>query len=384
MTIFFYAFSFYGLLHLYIYFKITSTFSLPYWIMIPLFMIFFFMTLSPALLHRFALRKPLRASRVFGYIVYLWMSVVFFFFMQVLVLEAYKLLLYLAHSVLNKDVSGYTPDPVLSLFIPFSCALILTLYGYIEARNLRTERLTLTTSKLPPGLNKLTIAQLSDLHLGLFVRETLLNQVVEVIEKVKPDIIVSTGDLIDMDLNHVETLIERLNTVSARMGKFASLGNHEIFLGIQNSVRFVENAGFTILRNRGITVQNILNIAGVDDPLAEHMHESPAQTPVREKDVLSGLPRDLFTVLLKHRPDISRDSLGSYDLQLSGHTHKGQLFPANIFIQLFLHPHSTGLVRLLNGSHLYVSRGVGTTACPVRFFSPPEIAIIEIVKSKAV
>ncbi len=382
MKLFVSVFSLYGLLHLYLYVKITSAFTLPLRIRIPLFILFVFMTISPVLIHRFAPRKPLGLSRLFGYIGYLWMSVVFFFFIQVILIEAYNFLLYLAQTLFTKDLWEYSLVPPLSLYIPFFNASLLTMYGYYEARRLKTERLTILTPKLPAEWNKLTIVQLSDFHLGLFVREHMLKQVADVVKKVEPDIIVSSGDLVDMDLHHFETLTEQLKTLPARLGKFASLGNHEVFLGIKNSESLIKRAGFSVLRNRGITIHNTVTIAGIDDSLAEYIQENPEKSPAREQDVLSGLPRDIFTILLKHRPDINRDSLGLYDLQLSGHTHKGQVFPANIFIQLFLHPHSTGFVKLYKGSSLYVSRGIGTTACPVRFFSPPEITIFDIVRSK--
>jgi predicted MPP superfamily phosphohydrolase len=116
-----------------------------------------------------------------------------------------------------------------------------------------------------------------------------------------------------------------------------------------------------------------MNIAGVDDPAR------PYRTLKNdfEKALLSTLPRDGFTLYLKHQPVIDPSTLGLFDLQLSGHTHKGQIFPFNLATKLFYSMHS-GLTELGKGSLLYVSRGSGTWGPPVRFLSPPEVTLIEL------
>jgi predicted MPP superfamily phosphohydrolase len=96
--------------------------------------------------------------------------------------------------------------------------------------------------------------------------------------------------------------------------------------------------------------------------------------------VLAGLPAGLFILLLKHRSDVEEDSLGLFDLQLSGHTHKGQIFPMHL-ATMFLFKHHTGFIELSKGSAIYVSRGTGTAGPPVRFLSAPEVTIIDIVAS---
>ncbi|MCK5093182.1 MAG: metallophosphoesterase, partial [Spirochaetes bacterium] len=100
-----------------------------------------------------------------------------------------------------------------------------------------------------------------------------------------------------------------------------------------------------------------------------------------ERDLLKGLPDDRFTLLLKHRPVIDEQSLGLFDLQLSGHTHKGQIFPFGLAVAYFF-PHISGMAELskgAKGSKLYTNRGTGTWGPPFRFLSPPEVTIIEIL-----
>ena len=101
-----------------------------------------------------------------------------------------------------------------------------------------------------------------------------------------------------------------------------------------------------------------------------------------EKDLLSGLPKDKFTLFLKHRPDVEKSAVGLFDLQLSGHAHKGQIFPWTLLVRLVF-PQIAGLYDLSSGSSLYVSRGSGTWGPPIRFLAPPEVTIIDIVPGES-
>jgi len=99
---------------------------------------------------------------------------------------------------------------------------------------------------------------------------------------------------------------------------------------------------------------------------------------VSEKELLSRFSREKFTLLLKHRPLVDEDAIGLFDLQLSGHAHKGQIFPFSIITKL-IYPNHAGLLKLEKNSRLYVSRGSGTWGPPIRFLSPPEVTLIELV-----
>ena len=190
-----------------------------------------------------------------------------------------------------------------------------------------------------------------------------------------PDILVSTGDLVDGQINDLPGLAELLREINPRYGKFAITGNHEFYAGLNHAMDFTERAGFTILRGEGITITGLINIVGVDDPAGKRYGLLKG---VVEKELLSGLPPEKFTLFLKHRPLLDRDALGLFDLQLSGHTHKGQIFPLSLVTRLS-YPADSGSLVLLNKSHLYVSRGVGTWGPPIRFLAPPEVTVIEIL-----
>ncbi|MBI4654455.1 MAG: metallophosphoesterase [Nitrospirae bacterium] len=312
----------------------------------------------------------------------MWLSVLLIFCIIAFSIDVSNLLIRIGGFIFEKDMSKVIIYPSQAFTVSVVHAIALTIYGYIKAKGLPVERLTIKTTKLPEGINKLIIAHISDLHLGIILRGERLEKVLKVIESEKPDIIVSTGDILDAEINHVDYLTERLNIVNARLGKFAVTGNHEFYGGIKHSLMFLQNAGFTVLRGEGITVENLINITGVDDPTGRHIKSSGTNpSNVSEKEILSKLPPHLFTILLKHRPRIDDNSLGFFDLQLSGHTHKGQIFPIGIVTKLIYGTHS-GYSKLPGGSAIYVSRGAGTAGPPVRLLALPEITIIEIIREK--
>jgi predicted MPP superfamily phosphohydrolase len=233
----------------------------------------------------------------------------------------------------------------------------------------------LKTSKIPREAGRLKIAQISDVHLGMIVREERLTRILKEVKKADPDIFVSTGDLVDGQINNLSGLAEILGEINPRYGKFAITGNHEFYAGLSQSLLFTKNAGFSVLRGQGLTVAGLINLAGVDDPVGQGfgLHRG-----VSEKELLLGLPREKFTLLLKHRPDLDKSAVGLFDLQISGHTHQGQIFPFRLITRLF-YPYDGGFFHLPNHSYLHVSRGSGTWGPPIRFLAPPEVTIYELI-----
>jgi hypothetical protein len=250
-------------------------------------------------------------------------------------------------------------------------------YGLFEATDIRLERIELASPKITAKSGRIRIVQISDVHLGLIVREGRLSRILARIQEANPDILVSTGDLVDGQLNHLFKEADLLAALDPPLGKIAITGNHEFYAGLQEAVKFTEASGFTLLRHQGMMVGGI-NFVGVDDRAAISFGQEPAKS---ESALLSAQPREVFTILLKHRPDIDPDSLGLFDLQLSGHTHKGQIFPFNLLTWLF-HPQPAGQLTSLKSGFLYLNRGTGTWGPPIRFLAPPEVTIIDLVPAR--
>ncbi|HXX82234.1 MAG TPA: metallophosphoesterase, partial [Thermodesulfovibrionales bacterium] len=303
------------------------------------------------------------------------MGVLFLFFSYSLAADFYRLLIYLGGSIFSRDLSTLRLSPGYAFFLPLGLSLVTSVYGYFEARDIRTERWTLKSPKIPQEVGRLKIVHISDVHLGLIVREERLKKILRKVSAENPDILVSTGDLVDGEVCRLNGLEDLLKEIRPRYGKFAVTGNHEFIAGFENAKCFTENAGFTLLRGEGLTVQGILNIAGVDDPTGKRYG---LVKDISEKALLSNLPQEKFTLFLKHRPLVDKDAKGLFDLQLSGHIHKGQIFPFSIITWLY-YPVNSGKMNLTDNAFMYVSRGAGTWGPPIRFLSPPEVAVIELV-----
>jgi predicted MPP superfamily phosphohydrolase len=170
-------------------------------------------------------------------------------------------------------------------------------------------------------------------------------------------------------------MISALHRIKAPLGKYAVTGNHEYYAGLKQAADFTQKAGFTLLHNNSISIKNGVVITGVDDPTAGDSEKSASET-----ELLARIPDDNFSLLLKHRPEINMDAQQNFNLQLSGHTHQGQIFPFGWLIRLG-YPMGHGLHQTAPDRHIYVSRGTGTWGPPIRVLAPPEITIIDLVPS---
>jgi uncharacterized protein len=365
----------YGTIHFYAFMKAKKALSLGTGPCIFLGLFMLFMVVAPIIVRVSENLGFEPFAKTMAYIGYLWMGLLFLFVIASLFLDALSLTAHLVRMVLNKTLSF----PALSNRQAFMAALTVAVlaagYGFFEALKIRTEHVHITTAKLRETQRPIRIVQISDVHLGVIVREHRLERILSKVRAASPDLLVSTGDLVDGQTDNLAGAMEMLREIRPRYGKFAVMGNHEFYAGNDLSMDFMTQAGFIVLREEARTVENLFNIAGVDDP-AGRGYSLRGRSDVR--DLLSELPEGKFTVLLKHRPIIDENSLGLFDLQLSGHAHKGQIFPFTVLVRLFF-PMISGLYELPSGSLLYVSRGSGTWGPPIRVLSPPEVTVIDVV-----
>jgi predicted MPP superfamily phosphohydrolase len=316
-----------------------------------------------------------RTARSLAYLAYCWMALLFLFFSCSLVIDILNLLIRGSGWLMRMDIASILIMPRIAFFVSVGLALVISVYGYFEALSIGTEQVRIETTKLPAGMDRLTVVQISDVHLGLIVRCDRLRKMLEVVKAAKPDILISSGDLVDAQINHMTGLAELLKDVKPKYGKYAITGNHEYFAGIEKSITFTKECGFRVLRNEAVT-EGPITIVGLNDRTGVRLG---LERPVDEKSLFAAVPRDKFVLLLKHQPLIDQASLGLFDLQISGHTHKGQIFPFTL-LTLLTYPLNAGDYTLGKGSYLHVSRGTGTWGPPIRFLSPPEVTIYEIVK----
>jgi predicted MPP superfamily phosphohydrolase len=380
MSLFFVSFFLaYGSMHVYAYLRARSAlhFGLYSGLGVAFFMLA--MVFAPFLI-RLAEKQGLEhLARVLSFAGYTWLGILFLFFSSSLVLDGYHLLIRIAEIAAQAEYGRLKPSAKIAFYIPLMVSVLIAGYGYHEAKEVRTERITIKTNRIAESVGKLRIVQISDVHLGLIIRQERLKRILSLVKEADPDILVSTGDLVDGQINGLPGLAEMFNEINPRYGKYAITGNHEYYAGFDQSLAFIRKAGFVILRGEAVSIGGVLNIAGIDDPAGRYLGLT---RDVHEKEMLSGLPRESFTLLLKHRPLIDKDADGMFDLQLSGHVHKGQIFPFSIATKLY-YPVDSGLARVAGGSQLYVSRGTGTWGPPIRFLSPPEVTVFELIHEPA-
>jgi len=297
---------------------------------------------------------------------YLWMGGLFLFFTAAASID----ILNLCCSKTSFKISAR------NLFlISATYAITIGTYGYYEARNIVPEHLTIMSDRIPITAGKLRIVQISDVHIGQIVRDDRIKEIISIITAASPDILVSTGDLVDGHQKHFNGLERFFLDLRPRLGKYAILGNHEYYVGVEESEKFMRDAGFKVLKNESFELGGLITIIGVDDSRNRATQEL---NTVIEQRLLESAVKSEFKLFLKHRPVIEKGSVGKFDLQLSGHVHKGQIFPFNVLTWLS-YPVSSGHTLLKQESHLYVSRGTGVWGPPIRFLAPPEITIIDLL-----
>lgn len=280
-----------------------------------------------------------------------------------------------------KDILGLIfphQEKILTFVALFSALSISGLSLYNASREPKAKEIKIPLKKLPPELSGFTIVQLSDLHLGTLTSTKWLKSVVAKTNKLNPDLIVITGDLIDQDICKFEDFCEILKRLKARNGIFAITGNHEFYGGIEKFIEIVKKLNITVLRNEKITPINIgadsIELVGVDDKTGKVFNEKGSDL----KLAIKNLDSKKVTILLSHQPDLFADAVRSgIDLQLSGHTHAGQIPPGHLLVKLY-YRYLYGLYQK-GSSYLYVTSGTGTWGPPMRFFSSSEIVKISLV-----
>jgi predicted MPP superfamily phosphohydrolase len=261
----------------------------------------------------------------------------------------------------------------------------LSAYGIWSADRLPViTRRTLHVPELPAGLDGLRIAHLSDVHAGIHMEREKMAAIVALTNALKPDLIVQTGDMIDIAPSYIPDYVHAFRDLTAPLGVVTVLGNHDRYTGEEAVIRGVRDAGQVFVQNGAHVIERAglgggrtLALVGIDDPRnwrADDPQDSDLEVALRRA------PPEVFKILLAHRP-------GAFDgaaprgipLTLAGHIHGGQIYlpvvgwSAGRLITKYVMGHFRR-----GASQLYVSRGIGVVGVPIRVFVPPEIAVLEL------
>ncbi|MFF1417315.1 metallophosphoesterase [Streptomyces sp. NPDC058280] len=258
-----------------------------------------------------------------------------------------------------------------------TAALATVGYGtYGVLRGPRVKRLTVPLAKLPRGAHGFRIAVVSDIHLGPILGRAHTQRIVDTINSTRPDLIAVVGDLVDGTVEDLGPAAEPLAGLEAAHGTFFVTGNHEYFSGAEAWVDHVRELGLRPLENDRVELPGF-DLAGVNDIAGESEGAGPDFAKA-----LGDRDRARTSVLLAHQPVVIDDAVRhGVDLQLSGHTHGGQLWPGNYLAEL-ANPTVAGLERY-GDTQLYVSRGAGAWGPPVRVGAPSDITVVELASRQA-
>ncbi|MBK5241524.1 metallophosphoesterase [Clostridium sp.] len=306
-----------------------------------------------------------------------WMAAFLYFIILLGAIDIIKLILGIKQfSFINTDTLQkiYSMSNIFALVI----VSILLVYGTYNATNLKTTNYALKINKDAGKLKKINIVMLSDLHLGDIVDKQRLSKIVIEINKLKPDIVILAGDIID---DYIQPFIDQdmgkeFKKIESKYGVYAAFGNHEYYGGSIDKIvyEYENSAGFNILRDKTVEIDNSFYLVGREDISYERYAKTKRKSI---EELLKDTDKLLPIIVIDHQPtNLSQGEKAGVDLQFSGHTHKGQLLPANIITKK-IYENDFGL--LTKGSYnVVVSSGVGTWGPPIRIGSSSEIVQVEL------
>lgn len=253
-------------------------------------------------------------------------------------------------------------------------ALIFTAWAMYEGVKVpAVKELTLSSSKISQPLK---IAVLSDLHIHRTICPDKIKGIIEKTNAQNPDIILLAGDILDDDVNKISEISALLKNLKAPKGIYFVTGNHEFYTGYKETVDELQKLGFTFLENDGVMLNDNIYLAGIPDLFSGK--DFGKNIDIRK--AFQNSHEGQYRLLISHTPaDFGVDNV--FDLELSGHTHGGQIFPFHIFAKLHNH-YLSGLYPMSDKTQIYVSNGAGQWGPQMRFLAPSEISIINLLGEK--
>jgi len=260
--------------------------------------------------------------------------------------------------------------------ISFIIISVVMVTGYFNTRNPKIKKLDISLNKKQNGFESLNVVAVSDIHLGTMVNESKTKRLIKNINKLEPDLILIGGDIIDDNLKVVKhyDLLKHFKDLNPKYGIFSCLGNHEYISRAYKELEYFERYGIHMLKDTVIKVDDKFYIIGRDDIEGKNVSGKRRKSfDELTKDVDFNLP----VILLDHQPfNLEKTAEYAIDLQFSGHTHNGQLWPLN-YITGLIFEEDWGYLKKKN-THFYISSGYGTSVVPIKVGSKSEIVNIKI------
>jgi predicted MPP superfamily phosphohydrolase len=369
-------FTAYGLVNLYIFVRGWQAISQGSYLRtfyVPIFLILSLSFIGGRLL------ENLRLSWVSDFFVWVgsfWLAAMLYFFLALVLLDLARLINHWLAFLPSPVSAHYATVKQWTAFGLICMVGLVLLAGHINALSPRIRTLDLSVPKKNAKMDTVDIVVASDIHLGTLVGQKWFDKIVDRINVLNPDIILLPGDIVDEDLGPVikQNLGESLRSLKSRFGVFAITGNHEYIGGVEEASRYLVDHGVTVLRDRVLRINETVYLVGREDRSMDRFTEKTRE-PL--KDLMAEVDGHFPVILMDHQPfHLEEGEDNGVDLQVSGHTHHGQLFPLN-FITGRIYELSRGYKKK-GKAHIYVSSGVGTWGPPVRLGNRPEIVNIKL------
>ena len=324
---------------------------------------------------RFLERKfPNALSTFFVWVGSFWLGAMVYYLLFTILIDIIRL----ANLIFNfLPPAFYTEEYKLIFFAAINTAVVfIVLLGYLNARSPVTRKLNISIDKKAGELKNLKIAVASDIHLGTIIARRSIERIVRRINSIGADIVLLPGDVVDEDIGPVikRNLGEFLRNIKSKYGTYAVTGNHEYIGGAEAACSYLEEHGIIELRDSYVKIAENFYVVGREDRASKGF-AGIIRKPMAQ--LLEGVDKNLPVLLMDHQPvHLEEAERFGVDLQLSGHTHHGQLWPFN-FITKKIYEVSMGYKKKGN-THIYVSCGVGSWGPPIRTGNRPEILEINI------
>lgn len=299
-----------------------------------------------------------------------WLAAFVYFLIAVVIIDISRLL-NLVVPIIPASLTGR-----LALILIISFVLAIVSFGYVNAAHPRIRTLDVGIPKGGRSLQTLNIAVASDIHLGTIICKSRLERIVREINDLDPDLVLLPGDVVDEDIGPVikQNLGETLLKIRSRFGVYAITGNHEYIGGVEAACKYLTEHGITMLRDDSVKIRDNVYIIGREDR-AIGQFAGRKRKPLDQ--LMAAVDNSFPVILMDHQPFRLEEAVDAgVDLQLSGHTHHGQLWPFN-FITRKVYEVSWGYKKK-GSTHIYVSSGVGTWGPPVRTGNRPEIVNLRL------
>ena len=305
-----------------------------------------------------------------------WLGAMVYFILILLVIDIVRLL----NLVVPVIPPLWMNNPTQTKMVLFTGTIILvsviSLIAHINTWYPGTTTLDLELDGKNSQMRSVKIVMVSDIHLGSLTPKNRVDRLVRKINSLNPDIILTAGDVLDEDVRPVihRDLGSALKKLAAPLGVYGITGNHEYIGGVSEAADYLTSHGIVLIRDSVVKINDSFYLAGREDRSINSFSEGRRMSA---KDLINLAKDDIPVILLDHQPyDLEKSAAAGADLQLSGHTHHGQLWPFN-FITRAIYTISRGYGEI-DGMKVYVSNGIGTWGPPMRLGSRPEIVVINV------